>query len=119
MGGLSFLTIIELTFFRKKVRQMSSFAKITLLMTGSLIVLGFGILMLTDGISGNISPLEALFQSVTTRTAGFATFNQANLSPAGKTVSCVLMFINVRIVFNVVIVIPVIRVQIVSSAKAV
>lgn len=93
MGGLSFLTIIELTFFRKKVRQMSSFAKITLLMTGSLIVLGFGILMLTDGISGNISPLEALFQSVTTRTAGFATFNQANLSPAGKTVSCVLMFI--------------------------
>lgn len=93
MGGLSFLTIIEITFFRKKFRQLSSFAKITLLMTFSLIVLGFGALMLTDGISGNITPLEALFQSVTTRTAGFSSFNQATLSPGGKTISCVLMFI--------------------------
>ena len=93
MGGLSFLTIIELTFQRKKVKQLSSFTRITLLMTGSLIVFGFGILMLTDGISGNITPYQALFQSVTTRTAGFASFDQSTLSPAGKTISCVLMFI--------------------------
>ena len=93
MGGLSFLTIIELTFQRKKAKQLSSFTRITLLMTGSLIVFGFGILMLTDGISGNITPYQALFQSVTTRTAGFASFDQSTLSPAGKTVSCVLMFI--------------------------
>ena len=93
MGGLSFLTIIELTFQRKKAKQLSSFTRITLLMTGSLIVFGFGILMLTDGISGNITPYQALFQSVTTRTAGFASFDQSALSPAGKTVSCVLMFI--------------------------
>ncbi len=93
MGGLSFLTIIELTFQRKKAKQLSSFTRITLLMTGSLIVFGFGVLMLTDGISGNITPYQALFQSVTTRTAGFASFDQSTLSPAGKTVSCVLMFI--------------------------
>lgn len=93
MGGLSFLTIIELTFQRKKAKQLSSFTRITLLMTGSLIIFGFGILMLTDGISGNITPYQALFQSVTTRTAGFASFDQSTLSPAGKTVSCVLMFI--------------------------
>lgn len=93
MGGLSFLTIIELTFQRKKAKQLSSFTRITLLMTGSLIIFGFGILMLTDGISGNITPYQALFQSVTTRTAGFASFDQSTLSPAGKTISCVLMFI--------------------------
>lgn len=93
MGGLSFLTIIELTFQRKKAKQLSSFTRITLLMTGSLIIFGFGVLMLTDGISGNITPYQALFQSVTTRTAGFASFDQSTLSPAGKTVSCVLMFI--------------------------
>lgn len=93
MGGLSFLTIIEVTFQRKKAKQLSSFTRITLLMTGSLIIFGFGILMLTDGISGNITPYQALFQSVTTRTAGFASFDQSTLSPAGKTISCVLMFI--------------------------
>ena len=92
-GGLSFLTIIELTFQKRKPRQWSSFTKITLIMTFSLIVVGFGVLMLTDGINGNITPYQALFQSVTTRTAGFATFNQATLSPAGKTISCLLMFI--------------------------
>ena len=93
MGGISFITIIEIAFLRRKVKQMSSFTRITLVMTGTLIVLGFGVLMLTDGINGNITPIEALFQSVTTRTAGFSTFNQANLSPAGKTMSCILMFI--------------------------
>ena len=93
MGGLSFLTIIELAFQRRKIKQMSSFTRITLVMTGTLIVLGFGALMLSDGISGNITPYQALFQSVTTRTAGFATFDQSTLSPAGKTISCFLMFI--------------------------
>lgn len=93
MGGLSFLTIIELTFQKRKPRQWSSFTKITLIMTATLIVFGFGVLMLTDGISGNITPYQALFQSVTTRTAGFATVDQSSLSHAGKTVSSFLMFI--------------------------
>lgn len=92
-GGLSFLTIIELTFQKRRPRQWSSFTKITLIMSFSLIVVGFGALMLTDGINGNIDPYQALFQSVTTRTAGFASFNQASLSHAGKTVSCFLMFV--------------------------
>lgn len=92
-GGLSFLTIIELTFQKRKPRQWSSFTKITLIMTFSLIVLGFGLLMLTDGINGKMNPFHALFQSVTTRTAGFASFDQSSLSHAGKTVSSFLMFI--------------------------
>ena len=93
LGGLSFVTIIELTFHHKKVRQLSSFTRITLVMTGTLLVFGFVAFLLTDVTNGNISIVNALFQSVTTRTAGFSTFNQANLSPAGSTISCLLMFI--------------------------
>lgn len=37
--------------------------------------------------------LASLFQSVTLRTAGFNTINQASLLPATKLVSCMLMFI--------------------------
>ena len=93
MGGLSFITIIETTILRKKPRQWSAFTRITLLMAPILIAVGFVVFCLTDVLSGKIDPFQALFQSVTTRTAGFATFDQATLSPAGKTVSCFLMFV--------------------------
>ena len=93
LGGISFITIIETAMLRKKPRQWSAFTRITLLMTPILIVFGFVAFCLTDVIKGNIDPFQALFQSVTTRTAGFATFNQGVLSPAGKTVSCFLMFV--------------------------
>ena len=93
LGGLSFLTIIETVFQRKKIRQWSAFTRITLIMTPALIIFGFVMFCLTDVIKGNISPMQALFQSVTTRTAGFATFDQGVLSPAGKTISCFLMFV--------------------------
>ena len=93
LGGLSFITIIETTMMRKKPRQWSAFTKITLLMTPLLIVFGFASFCISDVIQGNIDPFQALFQSVTTRTAGFANFDQNTLSPAGKTISSFLMFI--------------------------
>lgn len=93
LGGLSFVTIIELTFNHRKIRQLSSFTRITLLMTLSLLIIGFVGFLLTDVTNGNITVFQALFQSVTTRTAGFSNFDQATLSPAGKTLSCILMFI--------------------------
>ncbi len=93
LGGLSFITIIELTFSHRKIRQLSSFTRITLLMTSTLLIFGFVMFSLTDVINGNIDLFQALFQSVTTRTAGFANFDQSALSPAGKTISCLLMFI--------------------------
>ena len=40
-----------------------------------------------------MSPFETLFQSVTLRTAGFATYNQDNMSSVGKVFGCLLMFI--------------------------
>ncbi len=93
LGGISFITIIETVILHKKPRQWSAFVRITLMMTTILLVGGFALLCLTDVTTGNIDPFQALFQSVTCRTAGFANFNQANLSHAGRTVSIFLMFI--------------------------
>lgn len=93
LGGISFLVIIETVFQRKKIRQLSAFTRISLLMTSVLLVFGFGLFCLTDVVNGNINAFQALFQSVTCRTAGFASFDQSTLSPAGKTISTLLMFI--------------------------
>ena len=93
LGGISFLTIIEIVFQKKKPRQWSAFTRIALLMTSILLVTGFGIFCLTDVVSGNMTVLQALFQSVTCRTAGFATIDESTLTPAGKTISSILMFI--------------------------
>lgn len=93
LGGISFITIIEVVILRKKPRQWNSFVKIVLLTTGILLFGGWGVFMLTDCTTGNINTFEALFQSVTLRTAGFANFDQNTLSVAGKTISCLFMFI--------------------------
>lgn len=93
LGGISFITIIDLVILRKKPKQWNSFVKIVLMTTGILLVSGFVIFTFTDVISGNIDTFEAAFQSVTLRTAGFANFDENNLSLAGKVISCLFMFI--------------------------
>ena len=93
LGGISFITIIDLVILRKKPKQWNSFVKIVLMTTGILLVSGFVIFTFTDVISGNINTFEAAFQSVTLRTAGFANFDQNSLSVAGKSISCLFMFI--------------------------
>ena len=93
LGGLSFVVIIEIFINRRKPRQWSSFTRIVLLTTGILLIGGFTIFCLTDATNGTIDPFNALFQSVTTRTAGFASFDQNNLSIAGKTFTSLFMFI--------------------------
>lgn len=93
VGGISFLTIIDIFGF-KKAKQWRAFTKIVLLMTGILLILGWGVFMLTDFFRADgMNTFETLFQSVTLRTAGFATYNQDNISLVGKIFSCVLMFI--------------------------
>lgn len=94
-GGISFLTIIDIFDFKKKPHQWKAFTKIALITTGALIVLGWAIFLLTDGIKAQyrMTPIEALFQSISLRTAGFAVYNQANLSFAGRLFSCFFMFV--------------------------
>ena len=92
-GGISFLVIIDLFAF-KKYRQWRAFTKIVLVTTAALLLGGWVLFTLTDSFrSGGMTPYETLFQSVTLRTAGFATYNQDSISMVGKAISCLLMFI--------------------------
>ena len=93
VGGISFVVIIEIVFMKRKFRHWSAFTRIVLLTTFILLAFGFGTFFITDVLRGNITPFDALFQSVTTRTAGFASFDQDSMSSAGKVFSCLLMFI--------------------------
>ncbi|MGN1030006.1 MAG: TrkH family potassium uptake protein [Butyricicoccaceae bacterium] len=75
--------------------------RIVLLVTALLIVSGTVIFYILEGSNpdtiGSFSEprkwLAALFQSVTLRTAGFTTFDQAPLTRASVVVCCILMFI--------------------------
>ncbi|HHT66951.1 MAG TPA: hypothetical protein GX010_01810 [Erysipelotrichaceae bacterium] len=87
-GGISFLVIIDI-FTKRNFKQLRVFSKISLLMTGVLLVAGFLVFFITEGC---FSPFHALFQSVTCRTSGFSTIKQDDLSLAGKMFSCFLMF---------------------------
>lgn len=93
-GGISFVVVIETVTSKKHPKQWSAFTKIVLTMTFTLIIVGACLFMLTDGIKGegSMTFIDALFQSVTLRTAGFASYDQANLSTAGRVISCFLMF---------------------------
>ena len=95
VGGISFLVILEVFSFKKKPSQYRPFTKIVLFTTATLLLAGFLMFVLTECFKGtnSMTVLDALFQSVTCRTAGFYTYNQDNLSIAGKVMSCLLMFI--------------------------
>ncbi len=94
LGGISFMVIIELFSFKKTPKQWSPFTKIVLTTTAFFLLFGFGLFVISDIIvENNISFFDAAFQSVTCRTAGFATFDQSTLSTAGTTISCILMFV--------------------------
>ena len=87
-GGISFLVVMDI-FAKRRFAQLRVFTKISLLMTGILLVTGFVFFLISEGFK---SPFDALFQSVTCRTAGFASMNQDELSVFGKSFSCFLMF---------------------------
>ena len=87
-GGISFLVIMDI-FAKRNFKQLRVFTKISLMMAGILIVIGFVVFLISEPAH---SPFDALFQSVTCRTAGFATINQDHLTVLGKAFSCFLMF---------------------------
>lgn len=95
LGGLGFIVIAEIFSFKKKTKQYSAFTKIVLLSTAVLLVGGSILFIFTECFKADnpMTPLQAIFQSVTCRTAGFATYDQENLSLGGKVISCLLMFI--------------------------
>ena len=87
-GGISFVVVMDI-FAKRKLKQLRVFTKISLLMTVVLLAVGFLAFLVSEGLK---SPFDALFQSVTCRTAGFATINQDDLNVVSKAFSCFLMF---------------------------
>ncbi len=100
VGGLGFFVWEELARVRS-FRRFSIYTKLVLLTTGALILAGAALILLLEWNNpqtlGNMplgqKILNAFFQSVTLRTAGFVSVDQGGLTDAGKAVSMVLMLI--------------------------
>jgi trk system potassium uptake protein TrkH len=100
VGGLGFFVWEEVASFRS-IKKWSVYTKLVLLSSLVLILAGTGLTLLLEWNNpetlGNMPVgqkiLNGFFQSVTLRTAGFASFDQAGLTEGGKAMSIVLMLI--------------------------
>lgn len=104
LGGMGFLVLHEgahilTSFFRRKKRQVSLHTKLVLTVTGILILISFGIFLLSEwnGALKTFSLQEkilgSLFQVVTPRTAGFNTMRLTTLGTSSVLLVILLMFI--------------------------
>ncbi len=99
-GGLGFIVWQDLWNFRRR-RRLLLHSKIVLVTTGILILSGAILFLLTEwsnpatmgnmGVGGKI--LNAFFQSVTTRTAGFDSIGNGEMTTLSKFISVIYMFI--------------------------
>ncbi len=100
VGGLGFFVWEELASIRS-FRKFSVYTKLVLLTTGVLLLGGAGLFLMLEWNNPDTlgsmpvgqKILNAFFQAVTLRTAGFASVDQGSLTDAGKAVSMVLMLI--------------------------
>lgn len=100
IGGLGFFVWEEIVSWHK-TKKLSIYTKLVLITTGTLILFGAGMYLLLEwnnpatlgAMPAWQKVLNAFFQSVTLRTAGFASIDQAQMTEAGKGVGVVLMLI--------------------------
>ena len=99
LGGLGFTVLMDICHNRGNFRKFSLHTKIVLFVTLFLIGIGWAFFLGAE-YTHAFAPLKksdrvlaAFFQSITPRTAGFATVDQNTLSPAGKFFSMMLMFV--------------------------
>ena len=88
-GGIGFLVIREMRIKRIHWKKYSMHAKVVISLSVILTVGGMIMFRLTE----NVTWLEALFQSVSARTAGFYTYPLGKFSNAGIIMMILLMFI--------------------------
>lgn len=101
MGGIGFIVILDVFRKDKKQKKMMLHTRVVLWVTGILILVGAGMFMILEwnnpntlgGFSTGDKIVNAFFQSITTRTAGFATVDQAALNPVSQVLSGFLMFV--------------------------
>ncbi len=93
-GGLGFLVWVELFKNSFRFSKLSTYAKVVLIMTPILIVLGALGLMITEFSQGDFFRFDlAFFTSVSSRTAGLTILSIRDLTNASKYLIMVLMFI--------------------------
>lgn len=98
LGGLGFSVILETVRCREGWRGLSLHARIVLVTTGALLLAGtlfFGALENGRTLTGSAgeNALNAFFQSVTMRTAGFNSVDLSAMSDGSKFFSCLLMLV--------------------------
>ncbi|HCM26617.1 MAG: hypothetical protein A2Z99_15330 [Treponema sp. GWB1_62_6] len=100
LGGIGFIVIQDIErCFRGKRRKLSYHSRVVLGMTAFLIIFGAIAFWLLErnGAYGDLGLLDtvmnALFQSITPRTAGFDSVLQSSLSQPSKVLTILLMFI--------------------------
>ena len=101
LGGIGFSVIMDIGKNKGNFKRFSIHSKIVIIATFFLILVGglfyFGVEYSNVATLGNMNTgdkfLAAFFQSVTTRTAGFATIDQNALTSAAKLGTMILMFI--------------------------
>ncbi len=100
IGGLGFF-VWEDIYINRKFSKLRVHSKLVLVMTAGLIAFGTICIFLleysNDGTIGEMNIFEkfiaSMFQSVTTRTAGFATVDQGALTSGSKFITVMLMFV--------------------------
>jgi len=100
LGGLGFF-VWEDIWRSRCFKKLSVYSKLVLIITGALLLSGTAaILILEWNNPATLGPmsipqklLNAFFQSITVRTAGFVSIDQATLTESGKVVSILLMLI--------------------------
>jgi len=99
LGGIGFVPLTEMAGVEKRSKRLSPYCKMVLIMTVMLIVLGCIFLFLSEHCRSNqqISVFQgfwdALFQSVSARTAGFNTVDIGKVSPLGSFILILLMVV--------------------------
>lgn len=103
LGGLGFAVILEILNLRSGSRRLSLHAKLVLVMNGVLVFGGMLLFYLMErtnpatlareGLTEWDRWVNALTQSITCRTAGFASIDQGLMKPSTKILSCLFMFI--------------------------
>ncbi len=98
-GGIGFPVFLEIIEYVRTRKRLSLFCKLTGLTFAGLIIFGFVLILAGEhnGSLANLSASEkvsvALFQSLTTRSGGFSTFEVAEFRNATLLIMCLLMFI--------------------------
>ncbi|UXU54233.1 TrkH family potassium uptake protein [Staphylococcus agnetis] len=97
-GGLGYIVLLDLVTL-KRGRRLQFHSKITIMLTFILITVGaicFWILEMNGVLKSMTLPQQiqaSLFQSITTRTAGFNTVDMSHLAPGTMLLMILLMFI--------------------------